>query len=264
MTADKEWLSVSYGGGDNSFALVLGLRERGIRPDTVHFSDTGGELPHTYEHVLMMESLLQVWWGVKLHIVWPTLGGERISLEQDCLTKGMLPSISYGHRSCSQRAKHEPLEKSLVQLARAEGVTRIRKAIGYHALEPGRGKNVPPSKQLSKDVTETYWYPLREWGWGPEECIATIKRHGYTPPGKSSCFFCAARRPSEVLEMRNRYPDHLKRALAMETKAQARHTSEIGLGGSGNFWAQWLANDAAQMKLMLDIEPVHLPCDCTS
>lgn len=41
-------LVVSYGGGVNSLAMLVGYHERGEVPDAVVFSDTGGEKPETY------------------------------------------------------------------------------------------------------------------------------------------------------------------------------------------------------------------------
>jgi 3'-phosphoadenosine 5'-phosphosulfate sulfotransferase (PAPS reductase)/FAD synthetase len=48
-------LSVAFGGGTNSTAMLCGFRERGIKPDLILFADTGGELPETYEHVMEMD-----------------------------------------------------------------------------------------------------------------------------------------------------------------------------------------------------------------
>ena len=42
---------VSYGGGTNSVAMLVGLHERGLRPDAIVFADTGGEKPNTYGHM---------------------------------------------------------------------------------------------------------------------------------------------------------------------------------------------------------------------
>ena len=60
----------------------------------------------------------------------------------------------------------------------------------------------------------------------------------------------------------NDAPELLARALEIERKAQATITSPRGLGGQNNRWADWLAMDAAQAKLMLDIEPHEIPCGC--
>jgi hypothetical protein len=41
-------------------------------------------------------------------------------------------------------------------------------------------------------------YPLREWNWTRDRCIARIEAAGLPVPPKSSCFFCGAIRPDEV------------------------------------------------------------------
>ena len=48
-------LTVSYGGGTNSTAMLVGLKNRGITPDAITFADTGGEKPHTLLHVSAMQ-----------------------------------------------------------------------------------------------------------------------------------------------------------------------------------------------------------------
>ena len=47
----KNLIQVGFGAGTNSTAMLIGMHERGIKPDFILFSDTGGERPHTYEHV---------------------------------------------------------------------------------------------------------------------------------------------------------------------------------------------------------------------
>ena len=42
---------VSYGGGTNSTAMIIGLRDAGIPIDLIAFSDTGGERQETYEYI---------------------------------------------------------------------------------------------------------------------------------------------------------------------------------------------------------------------
>ena len=40
---ENEMLVVSFGGGTNSTAMLVGMSERGIIPDAILFADTGGE-----------------------------------------------------------------------------------------------------------------------------------------------------------------------------------------------------------------------------
>jgi len=256
-------LIVSFGGGTNSTAMLCGFRERGIKPDLVIFADTGNERDYTYEHVAAMTATVQMWWGIELETVYPTRKGKRWTLEQDCLKKGLMPSLAYGRRSCSQRFKHEPLEKRLVEWMRYWEHEHVTKAIGYGIDEPGRGKKAPDVKQLKMHLRETYWYPLREWRWDRAACVEAIKRHGLPLAGKSACWFCPSSKPSEVLKLRVEAPELLARALEIERRAQARNTTPRGLGGAKNLWANWLNNSDNQGVFVLDLEPMHIPCGCS-
>jgi len=44
-----DFLDCAFGGGRNG-AYLLGLYERGTRPDLIKFADTGEEKPETYNH----------------------------------------------------------------------------------------------------------------------------------------------------------------------------------------------------------------------
>ena len=45
---------VSYGGGANSTALLIGLHQHRIPVDLILFADTGAEHPHTYAYLDVM------------------------------------------------------------------------------------------------------------------------------------------------------------------------------------------------------------------
>ena len=49
---------VSYGGGTNSTAMLVGMYERGIPVDLILFADPGGEQPYTYEYLPIMDDWL--------------------------------------------------------------------------------------------------------------------------------------------------------------------------------------------------------------
>ncbi len=149
--------------------------------------------------------------------------------------------------------KVEPQIKRLKTYMKERGVKKVRKAIGYDAGEShrmGRGK----------DGIEVFWYPLVEWGWRRQDCIAAIKRHGLKTPGKSSCFFCPAMKRGEIL----RLPAELKaRALALEANAVTKQNR--GLGGEGRFWRDMVNADEQQAKLFdwIDENDAQaVPCGC--
>ena len=56
---------VSYGAGTNSTAMLIGLHERGERPDLILFADTGGERPETYRHRDAVSKGFQSSWNIQ-------------------------------------------------------------------------------------------------------------------------------------------------------------------------------------------------------
>jgi 3'-phosphoadenosine 5'-phosphosulfate sulfotransferase (PAPS reductase)/FAD synthetase len=51
-------LVVSYGGGRNSTAMLIGMWSRALIPDLILFADTGGELPETYAYIELFSKWL--------------------------------------------------------------------------------------------------------------------------------------------------------------------------------------------------------------
>lgn len=217
---------MSFGGGTNSVAMLVEIRERGEpQPDLILFADTGGERPETYDYIQTINGWLESNGMPTVTIV--RKGGNGETLEENCLRKNMLPSLAYGFKSCSQKYKVGPQEKFCNNNAQVREVwdrgEQVVRLIGYDADEAHRwaGKNWDTPRYK-------YRAPLVEWDMGRDECVQSIKRAGLPLPGKSSCFFCPASRVPEILDLEAKHPDLMARALAME--AQANLTSVKGLG----------------------------------
>lgn len=245
--------ALSFGGGVNSTAMLLHLIEQGTPPAMVMFADTGGEKPATYAHVESMRSYC-AGRGIPFVVVSNGSEAKGWTLEQNCLKRQELPSLAYGYKGCSVKWKRQPMDRfirdwqpAIDAWARGELVDRF---IGIDAGEPNRAK-LPP------DAKFRYRYPLVDAGIDRDGCIEIIKRHGLEVPPKSSCFFCPAMRRSEILDLREKHPDLLKRALAIESNA-ATHTVE-GLGRNWS-WAGFLHADERQGKLFHDM--TEQPCGC--
>lgn len=103
---------VSFGGGTNSTAMIIGMYLHKIPIDLILFADTGGEQPHTYE---FMETFNE--WLVKhgipkiVSVEYHDKDGNRLTLEQECINSGRLPSIAYGLKKCSLKHKIGTQEK---------------------------------------------------------------------------------------------------------------------------------------------------------
>lgn len=244
-------LVVSFGGGVNSTAMLVGLHERDTKPDLILFADPGSEYPETYKHVEVVSS-----WCVSIGfpaIVTVRRHGE--TLESRRLSKQMLPSIAYGRRSCSEKFKRRPQDAyvrawpmALDAWAHGEKITR---AIGFDWGEVGRARFTDISRRFE------VWYPLIDWRWARPECVAAITRAGLAVPRKSSCFFCPSSRKSEVLALADQHPDLFARAVAMESNAKLQTIAGLGRRFS---WRNLVRADDAQARLFDDSPGI--PCAC--
>jgi hypothetical protein len=237
--------------------MLVGMAERGIRPDLILLADTGGERPETYRHIEQMGAWLSA--NGFPHILTVSVADNpdavARTLEEQCLRLGYLPSIAYGFKACSQRWKGDPIGKyknnhPLAVECWADG-GRVRHAIGYDAGEPHRN--------LEDDKKTEWWFPLREWGWARRECIEAIKRAGMEVPRKSACFFCPSSKKHEILALKREHPDLFDRAVAIERNAAKNSTSVKGLGRDWS-WESLAKADEAQFKLFE--ERIETPCGC--
>lgn len=266
LPADYAWpadapLVVSYGGGVNSIAMLIGFVDRGIHPDAIVFSDTRGEKPETYAY---LRDVLPPWLA---RVGFPPLTvvsradfgrshtGDR-SLEEECLRLGTLPSRAYGYGTCADKWKIDPFKywAQTWEPARAAWATGrlVARAIGYDAGEAHR---------IGHDRDSGYGkvYPLLEWLWDREDCEEACACAGLPVPPKSACFYCPSSHKEEVLELAVKHPDLLQRALSIEHAAMAtgRWGGVKGLGRRFA-WARLVEADEHDRAALPDA-PVE-PC----
>jgi hypothetical protein len=229
-------LIVGYGGGVNSLAVVLGLRDRGIRPDLLSFADTGDEHHPTYAY---LRDILAPWLAKSglppLTTIRKSLGrvGDR-TLGENCLRLNTLPSRAFGMSSCAHKWKIEPQEKFLNHWAPAvecwsRGDKPI-KILGYDAGEQHRSASEPDKKLR-------WWYALREWGWDRDDCERRILAEGLPLPPKSSCIYCPSKSKEEVLMLAAEDPEAFAYALRIEDNARKNADPPLGsVKGLGRHW----------------------------
>ncbi len=250
-------LIVSWGAGVNSTAMLLGMFHRQIRPNLILFADTGGEKPETYAYIDVMQGWLADVQFPPITVVKKT--SMYTSLEDNCLRKEMLPSLAYGYKSCSEKWKHQPQEKYAnnwwVAKTIWEAGGKVRKALGIDKGEQRRAK-------IDQDEKYTYWYPLIEWGWWREECVAAIEKERLPVPPKSACFYCPASTKREIFRLADKHPDLMARALAMEENAAENLDTTKGLGRRFA-WGELLQRDRSLPLLKdLDTPTTDSPCMC--
>lgn len=234
-------LIVSYGGGTNSTAMLVGLHERGERPVAIIFADTGGEKPETYSHLKTMSAWCEAAGFPQIQTV-RGAQPQQIkdgSLEGECLRKSMLPSKAFGRSSCSIKWKIDPQVLWLRKwIAEHRPTSKPIKLMGFDADEPSRAEKVT---RRGEDGLAEFRFPLIEWDWGRPECVEAIKRAGLPQPGKSACFFCPSSKAHEIFWLKKNHPELAKRALGMERRAieSGKLDTVRGLGRSWS-WADLL------------------------
>lgn len=232
---------VSFGGGVNSGALLVGLKEHGIIPDAILFADTGAEKPETYAFVDTMRT-----WAVRnldLGIEVVINDGQYIELENECIKRHTLPALVFGWRSCSDKYKVRPQKKYAKRRFPGEEITWI---VGIDAGEKRR-----------MGAFEGCWHPLIEWGWDREACRAALRREGLPIPVKSACFFCPASTKRDVFALSKDHPELFARAVAMEENAEELRVKGLGRHWS---WKELVQIESNQAHLLP--EAPQIPCVC--
>ena len=244
---------LSFGGGVNSAALLVGLHHRGEKPDAILFADTGGEKPHTYEFVDVVDRWLESKGWDKIVRVRASQNTYR-DLEDNCIKQKMLPSLAYGFKGCSHKYKKQPQEVwannwQVAKDAWASG-EKVTKLLGIDVTEQRRAS-------IPEDAKYVYRYPLIEWGWDRKDCVQALTEASLPNPGKSACFFCPASKKHEVLQLAKMYPDLAARAVAMERNAELDTVKGLGRSYA---WGDLLRADAAQLRLFPEV--TEMPCMC--
>lgn len=244
----KELLIVSYGGGVNSTAMLIGMVKNNMKPNHILFADTGGEKKGTYDYIIYFNKWLKKQNFPQIETVrYKTKHGEELTLKQDIINNETLPSIAFGFKTCSQKFKIQPQEKFIKENYPNQ---KIIHAIGFDFGEERRMKENP-----LKDHSNIY--PLIQWQWTREKCVNEITSVGLCVPPKSSCFFCPNMKKHEVLDLTDEEKNEVK---FIELNAKKK----VELKGLGRrySWTDLINANEDQMKLFDDLELFQTPCEC--
>jgi hypothetical protein len=229
------------GYGQDSPGMGCGFAERGIKPDLIIFADVGCERAETYAFKEIYDDWAEREWGIRPVTVryqpkdfkhWPPYH----TLLENCLTNVTLPSLAYGYHTCSSKWKIAAINAYIGTLSWArewwaEG-GKLLKAIGFDDSphERRRAERGCNTFAIQADKADKYelWFPLQQWGWTREHCVAALKRHGLPVPPKSSCFFCPAMKPAEVDTLAT---CQLQIIVVIEARTRQRHLNHAASKG---------------------------------
>lgn len=195
MTDKKQVLS--FGGGVNSTAILVLAKQQKIKLDLVVFSDTGAEMPETYQY--LNDVVLPYCKTHNLEFV--TVGSP--TLYMDYFSKKIIPYRMF--RSCTDKYKIRPIT---AYLKKRYGSKNYDIILGIDAGETQRAKNGAI-------------YPLIELNIDRAGCERVIENDGLPIPIKSGCFFCPFQKESEWTKLYRNHKDLFFKSEEFEKNCKA-------------------------------------------
>lgn len=230
---------LSYGGGLDSFAMLLGAIERAELPDVVVFMDVGdgaperdgedpAEWPGTYRHIREVVMPLCARHGVEF--VWLDSESYPIrdarSLFAWFEARKQIP-VSGPTRICTTIAKVERFESWL----RARyGAAKVEVWIGFEA---GEEKRIEKDPNAGKSAQRVNRFPLAEAGLCRCRCLAMVRRLGYPVPRKSACVFCPYGTRADWRTYARELPESFARTVALEESKPPTKKNNVKLSIMG-------------------------------
>lgn len=211
-------------GGKDSSALAVYMRDK-VPEMEYFFSDTGKELPETYEFLDRLEAFL---------------GKEIVRLNMDpdphtnrdfdhwlTVYEGLLPSSQV--RWCTVDLKIKPFEAYV-------GKDKVYHYIAIRADEDRVGYKPPKISSLRNIKPK---YPFKEDGIIKEDVYRILEESGVGLPEyynwrtRSGCYFCFFQRKSEWVGLLEEHPDLFERAKEYEKPNPKSKTGELFTWGQG-------------------------------
>lgn len=241
-------LIVSYGAGVDSTAMLVGMYQRFEKPDLILFADTGSEKPETYAYLPVINAWLdRIGWPRVTVVKNPRPKSGDKSLHESCLRNSVLPALAFGRHQCSLVWKRDPQvafvkkwQPAIETWARGELVTFC---VGYDAGPRDSCRSYKAEGKASAGFQNRF--PLIEWGWDRDRCVAEIAAAGLPVPVKSACFFCPASKKAEVTWLAGHHPSLAAIAVEMERRASARGLRTVKGLGRRFAWTELLAQAAS-------------------
>jgi hypothetical protein len=229
---------LSYGGGLDSFALLLAAQERASLPDVAVFVDVGdgsaradgsdpAEWPGTYRH--MREVVMPLCASLGVPFVWLSSDAYPVrdarSLFAWFEARRQIP-VSGPNRICTTVAKVERFERWLADRYPGEAAEVW---LGFEAGEEARAAKDPNAGKPGRRHNR---FPLIEWGMCRCRCEALVRASGYPVPRKSACVFCPYGTKADWKTFARELPEHFARTVALEAdKPLTRNGAKLSIRG---------------------------------
>ena len=201
---------LSFGGGVNTFALMLLIQQLSMPLHHVVFADTGGETPETYDAIDYAESFYQNL-GIPFHRLAQRPKGT--DLYHTAIRRRVTPSIKW--RWCTRDFKVNPIHRFYRSLDYP-----VHQYIGIAADEIHRIRH--DSHPNIRNV-----YPLVDLGVSRQGCIDIIRQAGLPVPPKSGCYFCPFNSAPRWQLINSQHPELFESAIRLEENSKHFPTQRL-------------------------------------
>jgi hypothetical protein len=251
---------LSYGGGLDSFSMLVWAIANNIRIDLVVFADVAdwsperdgqdpGEWPATYRHIRDVAIPLCERHGIEFK--WLTtaeapIRGER-SLFRYFETMRLMPGRM--SRLCTAAAKVERVAE-YVERRYPEG--QIEVWIGFEAGEEKRAENDPHGKAKGSACRRVNRFPLIEQSMCRCRCERLVREAGHPIPRKSACVYCPFSKRGDFQNLASELPETFTRVVELE-----RNCRDTKRGERVTFGTRSVKGKAVNVSL--DVWVTHMP-----
>lgn len=214
---NKRSMFLSYGGGIQTFAMLVLMEKGKIKADEVVFADTGAEHLETYQHIENVVKPLCEKIGIQFTVIQMAksvkdrnTGGTKVvhSLTETIEIRGRIPSLR--NRWCTDYSKITPI-KHYIRSKQIEGIY-VKPAVAMIGISQDEWQRMH-KPHLTEYITS---YPLVEMKITRQDCIEIIKKSGYPLPPKSGCYFCPFQGPSQWRKLYNTERNKFNYAMLLE------------------------------------------------
>lgn len=272
LVTARPWRILSYGGGVDSFAMLVWAIKTGHHPDEVVFADVGdvsrkdpGEWPQTYSHITRVVIPLCEKHGIPFTWITTDMLPIRGRRSLFAYLTDMHTMVGRMSRMCTSAAKVERVNR-YVSHKYPKG--QVEMWVGFEAGEESRarrdphgkmggGKGKKPSKN-SFSARKVTRFPMIETGMCRCRAIELIRESGHELPPGSACMFCPFSTKGDFQKVEKRQPEAFVSIVDLERNAKRAKKSgkPIRFAGSKEetpLLPEWIASPYKPRKLKCDV-----------
>ena len=208
---------VSFSGGKDSTAMLLRMKELGMKIDIILYCDTTVEFPAMYDHVKKVEAYV----GIPIKVLRSDKDFEYYMLHHKVNARNGEIKQGYSfpdarNRWCTRALKTDLVKRYLRNLKKDYNVIEY---LGLAADESYR-------LERANNQRENVRYPLVEWEWTEADALQYCYNKGFDFGGlyelfsRVSCWCCPLQPLSELRTLRKEFPELWNKLLNWQTKTR--------------------------------------------